>query len=85
MLFFGLLLNSLGVEKWKYSLNRLKKKIILFLLFLGLILFLFIVFTGIKIIKQNRIGGITLIFLGSIFCLVMVILLYIFFMLGINF
>ncbi len=26
MLFFGLLLNSLGVEKWKYSLNRLKKK-----------------------------------------------------------
>ncbi|EHS7996837.1 hypothetical protein PSN84_002609 [Enterococcus faecalis] len=61
------------------------KKIILFLLFLGFLLFLFIIFTGTKIIKQNKLGGVLLLFLGSIFSLLMLFLLYAVFMFGINF
>ena len=61
------------------------KKIILFLLFLGFLLFLFITFTGIKIINESKIEGIILIFLGSLFSLITVILLYVVFMFGINF
>lgn len=61
------------------------KKLLLFLLFLGFLLFLFIIFTGTKIINKNKLGGALLLFLGSIFSLLMLFLLYAVFMFGINF